>query len=81
MARGSRSRPGIEAPDRQGEYRRAVQASLRDLVGAIREGRSPEVTPADALASLAVAWAATHAGAFPPIPRTTDAFPTSGEPL
>lgn len=72
----------IEAPDRQREYRRAVQASLRDLVGAIREGRSPEVTPADALASLAVAWAATHVGAaWAPIPRITDAFPTSGEPL
>jgi len=45
----------VVAPDREGEYRRAVQASLLDLINAVREGRSPQVTPADALRSLEVA--------------------------
>lgn len=46
----------IAAPDRQGEYRRAVQASLLDLIKAIWEDRPPQVSPADALHSLEVAW-------------------------
>lgn len=47
------------APDRQEEYKRAIQAVMRDLVRAIREKRKPTVTPEDALASLAVAIEAT----------------------
>ena len=50
----------VVAPDREGEYRRAVQASLLDLIHAIREGRSPQVTPADALRSLELAWQASQ---------------------
>jgi predicted dehydrogenase len=46
------------APDRQGDYRRAIQAGMRDLAGAIREKRPPLVGAADALTSLAVALAA-----------------------
>ncbi len=50
----------VEAPDRQGEYRRAIQAGMRDLVDAIREGRSPEVTAEDGLLSLRIALAASE---------------------
>lgn len=49
------------APDRQEEYKRAVQAVMRDLVWAIREGREPTITPEDAFASLATAIEATKA--------------------
>ncbi len=45
----------VSCPARQDEYKRAVQALMRDFVGAIFEGRAPLVTPEDALASLAVA--------------------------
>ena len=48
------------APDRQGEYKRAIQAGVRSLAAAIR-GESPlTVTPDDGLSSLAVALAATE---------------------
>ncbi|MGB9860805.1 MAG: Gfo/Idh/MocA family protein [Candidatus Bipolaricaulaceae bacterium] len=50
----------IAAPDRQGEYRRAVQAGLLDLIEAVWEDRSPQVSPADALQSLEVAWQASQ---------------------
>jgi predicted dehydrogenase len=46
-------------PDRQGAYRRAIQAGMRDLVAAIREGRAPAVTAEDGLRSLTIALAAT----------------------
>jgi len=49
------------APDRQLEYKRAIQAGMRDLVAAIREKRQPRVSPDDALLSLAVALAANEA--------------------
>lgn len=42
-------------PARQEEYKRALQALMRDFVGAISEKRPPLVTPEDALASLTVA--------------------------
>ncbi|MCZ7573444.1 MAG: Gfo/Idh/MocA family oxidoreductase [Ardenticatenaceae bacterium] len=47
------------APERQLEYKRAVQAGMRDLVAAIRDNRPPEVSAADGLLSLAVALAAS----------------------
>ena len=47
------------APDRQGEYRRAIQSGMRDLVAAVREERDPEVTPDDALQSLEIALRAS----------------------
>jgi predicted dehydrogenase len=47
------------APDRQGEYRRAIQSGMRDLVAAIREECDPEVTPHDALHSLEIALRAS----------------------
>lgn len=50
----------VVSPDREGEYRRAVQASLLDLINAVREKRSPQVTPADALTSLEIAWQASQ---------------------
>jgi hypothetical protein len=43
-------------------HEHAVQAGMRDLVTAIRERGPPEVTPDDALLSLAVALAASDAG-------------------
>lgn len=49
----------VQAPDRQGEYKRAVQAVMRDLIWAIREERGPLITPEDALSSLEVALKAT----------------------
>jgi predicted dehydrogenase len=49
----------VTAPQRQLEYRRAIKAGMRDLVGAIREGREPEVGLEDALQSLAVALVAS----------------------
>lgn len=51
----------VQAPDRQGEYKRAVQAVMRDLVRAIREKGKPAITPEDALSSLEVALTATAA--------------------
>jgi len=53
----------IEAPDRQGDYRRAIQAGMWTLVAAIRGDAPLVVTPEDGLASLAVALAATESGA------------------
>jgi predicted dehydrogenase len=50
----------VSIPDRQLEYKRAIQAGMRDLVAAIREGRPPGVSAADALLSLAVALAASE---------------------
>lgn len=50
----------INAPDRQGEYKRAIQAAMRNLAGAVRGAEALRVTPEDGLASLAVALAATH---------------------
>lgn len=48
-------RAELTRPARQDEYRRALQALMRDFVQAIRARRAPAVTPEDALASLAVA--------------------------
>lgn len=45
----------VVKPERQEEYRRALQALMKDFVSAILEKRAPLVTPEDALASLAVA--------------------------
>jgi len=50
----------IEAPDRQGDYRRAIQAAMGNLAGAVRGSEALRVTPDDGLLSLAVALAATH---------------------
>jgi predicted dehydrogenase len=50
------------APDRQVEYKRAVQAGMRDLVGSVIDGTPPEVTAADGVLSLAVALAASEEG-------------------
>ena len=51
-------RAEASAPERQLEYQRAIQAGMRDLVQAIKEGREPEVGLDDAMQSLAVALAA-----------------------
>jgi len=51
------------APDRQGDYRRAIQAGLRNLVAAVCGDAALIVTPQDGLASLAVALAATESSA------------------
>lgn len=48
----------ISAPDRQGDYRRAIQDVMRNLVSAIHGVELLRVTPEDALQSLAVALAA-----------------------
>lgn len=50
----------VFAPDRQGEYQRAVQASLLDLIEAVWKNRPTQVTPTDALQSLEVAWQASR---------------------
>jgi predicted dehydrogenase len=49
----------LSMPDRQGAYRRAIQAGMRDLVMAVREGRAPIVTAQAGLRSLEVALAAS----------------------
>ncbi|MFP4344992.1 MAG: Gfo/Idh/MocA family oxidoreductase [Anaerolineales bacterium] len=49
----------FSVPDRQGAYRRAIQAGMRDLVRAVHEGRAPAVTAEDGLRSLEVALAAS----------------------
>jgi predicted dehydrogenase len=48
------------APDRQGDYKRAIQAGVRGLVAAIRGETPLTVTPDDGLSSLAAALAATE---------------------
>ena len=48
----------VTAPDRQGDYRRAIQDVMRNLVSAIRGVELLRVTPEDGLQSLAVALAA-----------------------
>jgi predicted dehydrogenase len=64
------------APDRWQEYKLGVQSGMRDLVTAIRENRSPEVTADDALLSLAVALTATEAGTCGrPLPAFLDPQP------
>ncbi len=50
----------VEALDRQGDYRRAIQAGVRNLVAAIRGDAPLTITPDDGLSSLAVALAATE---------------------
>jgi predicted dehydrogenase len=59
------------APNRHLEYKLAIQAGMRDLVGAIRENRPPAVSSADALSSLAVAIAASRASC---VAAAIDAF-------
>ena len=54
----------LNTPERQLEYKRAIQAGMRDLVAAIRERRPPEVGADDALLSLGVALAASKAETF-----------------
>jgi len=53
----------VEALDRQGDYRRAIQAGVRNLAAAIHGNAPLTVTPDDGLASLAVALAATESSA------------------
>ena len=53
----------VRAPDRQGDYKRAIQTGLRNLAAAIHGETPLLVTPADALSSLAVALAATESSA------------------
>ena len=48
----------VTAPERQQDYKRAIQAAMRNFVGAIRGAEPLRVTPEDALQSLAVALAA-----------------------
>jgi predicted dehydrogenase len=48
------------APDRQGDYKRAIQAGARNLVAAVRGDSPLTVTPDDGLSSLVVALAATE---------------------
>ncbi len=50
----------VHAPERQKDYKHAIQAVMRDLVRAIKEHRQPTVTPGDALSSLGLALAATE---------------------
>jgi predicted dehydrogenase len=50
----------VYAPDRQDDYKRAIQAGVRNLVAAVREDAPLTVTPDDGLSSLAVALAATE---------------------
>jgi predicted dehydrogenase len=50
----------VSAPDRQGDYKRAIQAGVRNLAAAIRGDAPLIVSPEDGLASLAVALAATE---------------------
>jgi hypothetical protein len=52
-------RADVQALDRQGDYRRAIQAGLRNLVAAIHGEEALEVRPEDGLLSLLVALAAT----------------------
>jgi predicted dehydrogenase len=54
------------APQRQEEYKWAIQAGMRDFVAAIHENRPPHVGARDGLLSLAVALAASHTGASEP---------------
>lgn len=56
-------RAHVEAPNRQGEYKRAIQAGMRSLTGAIRGDEAPLVSAEDGLLSLAVALAATESNA------------------
>jgi predicted dehydrogenase len=49
----------ITAPHRQAEYRRAIQIGLRNLITAIREDCTPEVSIQDGISSLTIALAAT----------------------
>ncbi len=48
------------APERQDDYKRAIQAGVRSLVAAMHGEAPLTVTPDDALSSLAVALAATE---------------------
>jgi predicted dehydrogenase len=48
------------APDRQDDYKRAIQAGVRNLVAAVRGDAPLTVTPDDGLSSLAIALAATE---------------------
>ena len=52
-------RADVQSPDRQGDYKRAIQAGLRNLVTAIHGEEALEVRAEDGLLSLAVALAAT----------------------
>ncbi|HEX2905666.1 MAG TPA: Gfo/Idh/MocA family oxidoreductase, partial [Phototrophicaceae bacterium] len=51
-------RAHVTAPDRQGDYKRAIQSGLRNLVRAIWKEEALIVTPEDGLLSLSVALAA-----------------------
>ncbi len=59
-AHGLKVRAEAAAPNRQGEYQRAIQAVMRDLVAAIKTGKPPGITPEHALASLKVALRASQ---------------------
>ncbi|RPI97547.1 MAG: gfo/Idh/MocA family oxidoreductase [Chloroflexi bacterium] len=63
-------RAAVSAPDRQGDYKRGIQAALCGLVAAVRDSKPLEVTARDGLMSLAVALAATesaHSGRIIPV--------------
>ena len=65
----TRVRASALAPDRWAEYRRGIQAGMRDLVAAARGERELEVTPADALRSLEVATRTTASGSAAAAPE------------
>ncbi|NDJ77613.1 MAG: Gfo/Idh/MocA family oxidoreductase [Chloroflexi bacterium] len=54
------------APDRQADYRRGIQAVMRDLVNAVRGEQSLTVTAEDGLLALAIALAASNHAAWGP---------------
>jgi predicted dehydrogenase len=56
-------RSSVTAPDRQGDYKRAIQAGLRNLVLAIRGEQPLVVSAGDGLLSLSMALAATESAA------------------
>lgn len=58
----TRVRASASAPDRWRDYRRAIQAGMRDLVAAARGQRELEVTPSDGLRSLELATRAAASG-------------------
>jgi len=53
----------VHAPDRQGDYRRAIQAGMQNLVEVIWGEQTLQVTAEDGLLSLAVGLAATESAA------------------
>jgi predicted dehydrogenase len=50
----------VEVPDRKLSYKRAIQSGMRDMVNAIHSDKPLQVSPDDAVQSLAVALAASN---------------------